>query len=393
LLSVFKLPNLEVAEDIVQNTFLAALKSWSVKGMPEEPVAWLFKVCKNKAINELKRRQKNGSLSFLPNQEHPSYFQLEQAFLPDEIRDNQLRLLFATCHPNFSPKSQLILTLKILAGFRVEEIAKGLGMKTEAVKKNLARTKSQIRKSNMQLHVPFRMQSRERLNTIHQFLYLLFNEGYRASSGEREVKAELCLEAMRLTRSLLEEKKIINSDTSALFSLMLFHAARFDSRFDAAGEIIDLKQQDRSRWDPELIQEGIRYFNQSNRGKAWSKFHFEAAIASLHCLAPSFAETNWPAVVKLYDGMLQVNNSCFVYFNRTIALFYAGKPRLALSELLGLKGLEENPLYYTALAEMYAQLKKKEEALTNFLKALGKSSLSGEQKYLKKKIKELQEHS
>jgi RNA polymerase sigma factor (sigma-70 family) len=393
LLSVFKLPNLEMAEDIVQNTFLAALKSWSVKGMPEKPVAWLFKVCKNKAINELKQKQKSGNLTLLPNQEHPIYFQLEQAFLPDEIRDNQLRLLFATCHPDFSPKSQLILTLKILAGFRVEEIAKGLGMKTEAVKKNLARTKSQIRESNMQLHVPFRMQSRERLNTIHQFLYLLFNEGYRASSGEREVKVELCLEAMRLTRSLLEEKKIINSDTSALFSLMLFNAARFPARTGATGEIIDLKQQDRSRWDRDLIQQDIRYFNQSKKGNSWSTYHFEAAIASFHCLSPRFEETNWAAIVKLYDGLLTTNNSCFVYFNRTIAFFYAAQPLLALSELKTLKGLEENPLYYMALAEMYAHLEKKEEAITNFFKALAKSSLSAEQQYLKKKIKELQENS
>lgn len=319
-------------------------------------------------------------------------FQLEQAFLPNEIRDNQLRLLFALCHPAFPPKSQLILTLKILAGFRVEEIARALGMNAEAVKKNLSRTKGQIRENNMQLHVPFRMQSVDRLAIVHQVLYLLFNEGYRASAGERVIKAELCLEAMRMTRALLDEETISNSDTAALFSLMLFHAARFNSRTDAAGEIIDLQQQDRSCWDLTLIQKGIRYFNLAKKGKAWSGYHFEAAIASIHCLAPGFSETNWPAIVKLYDGLLEINNSRFVAFNKIIALFYAGESEQALMELLDLKGLEENALYYIALAEIYEQLGQKENALRNFQSGLGRSSLSGEKNYLKRKIKDLQQN-
>lgn len=360
--------------------------------MPEEPVAWLFTVCKNKTINELKRKQHPSSLEFSSSRSEAKVHQLEQAFLPNEIRDNQLRLLFAFCHPAFPPKSQLILTLKVLAGFRVEEIARGLGMNAEAVKKNLSRTKGQIRENNMQLHVPFRMQSVERLAMVHQVLYLMFNEGYRASSGERMIKTELCLEAMRMTRALLDEEKTSNSDTRALFSLMLFHAARFNARTAAAGEILDLKQQDRSCWDPDLIQQGIHYFNLAKKKKAWSGYHFEAAIASIHCLTPCFRDINWPAIVKLYDGLLKINSSCFVAFNRAIALFYAGEPVQALTELRGLRGLEGNPLYYIALAEIYEHLEKKEDALHCFHKALALSSLLVEQKYLEKKIRALQKH-
>ncbi len=391
LVSYFRLSNLQLAEDIVQETFVAALKNWSAKGIPTDPQAWLFKVCKNKALNVLDReRTKNKASSVLVRLEDANH-QLDQSFLPSEIKDNQLRLLFAACHPHFSAKARIILTLKILAGFKVEEIAKGLVMQPGAVRKTLLRTKQTITELNMPLKVPFILQSRERLNSVHQVLYLTFNEGYRASFGDQVIREELCLQGMQLVKALLEEENIMTQDTQALFSLMLFNVSRFHARLDDNGEPIELELQDRSLWDQDLILQGIKYFNAAKSASPWSNYHYEAAIASLHCTAPSFKETPWDSIVKLYDGLLQINASPFVCLNRNLALFYSGCRHDALRQVESIRGLENNYNYLAALAKMNHSLGNRQVALDHYLDAFNLATVNGEKRFLAKKIQQLRD--
>ncbi len=390
LVSFFRLSEIEWAEDIVQDTFYGALDNWSKKGLPRDSVSWLFKVCKNKTINALRRK----GTYYAPWRD--THFPLEdrtkldQIFLPGEIKDNQLRLLFATCHPSLSPKSQIILTLKTSIGFQVHEIARALDMKLEAVKKNLTRTKQQIRLQNLPLRVPYALHSRERLNSVHRVLYLIFNEGYSASSGKVLIRKELCLEAIRLLRELLEEKQIFNADTQALYALMLFNIARFDTRTDTCGIPIELEYQERSRWDGKLIRSGIKHFNAARKGEPWSTYHLQAAISSLHCTADSFQNTQWKIILGLYDRLLVLNPAPIVQMNRGIALFYSGKTEEALDIIKKLEGLEHHHLYFATLAKMNLLLNRREEALDHYLDALSRTKVEAEKEFLQRKILGLQ---
>ena len=386
LLTYFEFAHLQLAEDIVQEAFVSAFKDWSKKGMPDDPAAWLYKVCKNKALNEQGRRRVQQQWLKIATDTGSGINDLENIFLQEEIKHSQLRLLFATCHPSLSAKSQVILTLKVLYGLRVEEIAKGLGMNPEAVKKNVSRSKQQIRSNNILLRVPFRLESKERLGAVHQVLYLIFNEGYYASFGKDMIRREVCLQALQLVRALIEEDKISSHDTHALFALMLFNIARFDARENKSREPIELERQDRSLWDKDLIQQGIRHFNISKNALKWSRYHFEAGIASLHCTAPCFASTNWLAILKLYDLLLQLQDSPFVRMNRSIALYYSGKAKQALESLEQIKGMEENPLYLITLGEINSALGNRKKALECFMAALARTTHEAEKKTINKKI-------
>ena len=247
LVSYFGLQNLAQAEDIVQETFVSAFRNWEKQGIPDNPLAWLYKVCKNKVINELNKKTHQTELNYFQlNSKDTVSYHIDQLFLDTEIKDNQLRLLFACCHPVLSQKAQIILTLKSLAGFKVDEIARGMMMNEEAVAKMLVRTRKILKDNNIQLKVPFLLQSVPRLDAVHKTLYLIFNEGYSASSGNEFIRKDLCLEALKLCKSLLNVPEISNSETQALFSLMVFNIARFDARIGSKGEMIELELQDRN---------------------------------------------------------------------------------------------------------------------------------------------------
>ncbi|NHF58159.1 sigma-70 family RNA polymerase sigma factor [Flavobacteriaceae bacterium TP-CH-4] len=389
LVSFFQLSKISLAEDIVQDTFYTAIGQWHEKGLPTNPKAWLFRVCKNKTINALRRKDAQYP-TFRDNYtEQTDKAKIAQLFLPHQIRDSRLRLLFATCHPNLSPKSQIILTLKTSIGFRMNEIAKALDMKTEAVKKSLTRAKRQLREQKLPLNVPFVLQSRERLNSVHRVLYLLFNEGYSASNGASLIRRELCLEATRLLKALLGEPHISNADTQALYALMLFNIARFDSRVDQYGIPVELESQDRSQWDQEIIRSGIVHFNEARKATTWSSYHLEAGIASLHCSAASFQDTRWDAVLGLYNRLLQLNSGAHIQLNRSIALFYSGNRGKAIDEVEKLKGMEHHHLYFATLAKMYALMGEEKKAIDYYLDALSLTQLEVARTFIQDKIRML----
>jgi len=404
LVSFFRLLHIQLAEDVVQDTFETALQNWSKNGLPKDATAWLFKVCKNKTLNLLKqkRTQNYTDTDQLPE---ANTYQLDQAFLHSEIRDNRLRLLFAASHPDFSRKSSVILILKTLMGFKVPEIAKGLGMQEEAVKKSLTRTKKQIKTAQLPLKVPFIFQSQTRLHTVHEVLYLVFNEGYSASSGDHIIKKELCLEAIRLLKAILDEQKIHTSETQALLALMLFNSARFDSRINEEGIPIALEQQNRTLWDDVLIGQGIVLFNSIRKHPDWSAYHYEAAIASLHCTARHFKKTPWTAISGLYTKLAEIQPSSIILLNGYIAQFYATttapENAFAKSELQdkqwqivqvieALPGLSKNHLYWATLGKFYGELGDYTQGINHYLDAISYTKVAAERTFLKRQITVLQ---
>ncbi|MBT1703837.1 RNA polymerase sigma factor [Chryseosolibacter indicus] len=390
LASYFGLTNLAMAEDIVQETFITAFEQWQLKGLPEKPDAWLFKVCKNKAINAIakKQTQLSGDMSF-PDKGKTDY-QFDQLFLDHEIKDNQLRLLFACCNHSLSPKAQVVLILKHICGLRIEEIARALAMTDEAVMKMCARSRQTLIAEKVTMHVPFLLRSHEKLHTVHLAIYLLFNEGYQATNGNEAIRKELCIEALRLIKTILDISEIKTNDTYALMALMCFHTARFESRI-SNNEFIDLENQDRSLWDKDLIRLASYYLKQII-GSTPTRFILEAAIAALHCNADAFSVTNWAAIKELYDQLLKIQPSPFVDVNRATAIFFSEGPAKALT------ALEQSPhrswyknyyMYYALLAKIYKSKGENALAIENYERAMSLASLEQEKKYLQNQVTKL----
>lgn len=390
LASYFGLANLALAEDLVQETFITAYKHWSLKGIPDKPDAWLFRVCKNKALNAIAKKQAHAAGEVNPPEEAKADYHLEQLFLDHEIKDSQLRLLFACCHHHLSPKAQVVLILKNICGLKVDEIARALAMTTEAVTKMCTRSRQTLTEQKATLHVPFLLQSHQRLNTVHTAIYLLFNEGYQATTGNEAIRKDLCLEAIRLAKTLVDIPEIRTTDTYALLALLYFHVARFDAR-TANGELIDLENQDREKWDRELIALGTTYFKKVI-GAPPSRFILEAAIASTHCTADTFANTNWNVVKGLYSHLQKLQSSPFVDLNYATATFYSDGPDAALSILQQsphIIWIRKHYLYYTLLGKIFKSQNNRSLAIEHYNKARSLTNLESERKYLQKQIDQL----
>jgi len=316
---------LETIEDIVQDSFAAAMTGWTADTLPANPAGWVFTVCRNKAINKLKGEKNR-------------WLQLDEEMDKEENEggnaDLPVKLLFACAHPDLSPKIQVVITLKYVANLRVDAIAGALGMTADAVEKMLFRVRKKIREEGILLTDPDPSLGASRLPTVHKIIYLIFNEGYKPSSGDEAVNEDLCEEALLLAKELIDHR-LGDTDTAALYALMLFNAARFRSRTGASGELLDLDQQDRSLWDQPMIALACDFFRDAREG-AMSPYHYEAAIAWLHCTAPSFAATDWATIGDLYLRMLRMNPNPFVELNYAIALYFAGKKSKAFELMNGL---------------------------------------------------------
>src|SRR5579859_4729407 len=245
----------ETAEDIVQDSFSSALTDWRQKGIPENTAGWIYKVCRNKALNKIKKDKPAREMR--QESTHETYQEaaqgsVETGYSESVVDDQQLRLLFACAHPDLSPKTQVVLTLKYVVNLRVEAIAKILGMTIDGVDKLLVRARQKIKDEKIILEEPHPQALKQRLSIVHKIIYLTFNEGYKSSGGKEILREELCEEALILTKALLDSN-LGNKETEALYALMLFNCARFKSRFAASGELLDLENQDRSLWNRDLI--------------------------------------------------------------------------------------------------------------------------------------------
>jgi RNA polymerase sigma factor (sigma-70 family) len=325
--------DLKSAEDLVQDAFSLALTAWNNNDIPSNPTGWIYTVCKNKALNQL---IKNKRKSTLPENKDLKYY--DQHYNESVFEDHQLRLLFACAYPNFSPKVQLIITLKYVVNLKIESIAKIFGMSIDGIDKLLSRARHKIKEENILLLEPDPENSKMRIPIVLKIIYLIFNEGYKASSGKDILKKELCEEALLLIKSLWESK-YGNKETAALYALMLFNASRLESRFGYSGELLDLETQDRKKWHQEMIRLGCKFLKKSGGGDI-SPYHYEASIAFLHCSAKSFAQTDWLSISKLYEKLLALNANPFVDLNYAISLYYSGKKEKGFHIL---KVLQQNP--------------------------------------------------
>lgn len=367
--------DLEMAEDLVQDAFYSALSTWKNNGIPDNPAGWVYKVCRNNAINALKRKK-----SF----RNPFEGDLAADGLPERddgiFHDQKMQLLFACAHPRLSSKTQVVITLKYVANLRVESISQALGMTIDGIDKILSRAKHRIKMESLFLKEPSPSQLKTRLPVVHKIIYLIFNEGHRIS-GFRQ---ELCEESLIMTKSLLDNR-ISNDNTAALYALLLFNAARLGARSTITGELYDLEEQDRTLWNVDLIDLGSHYLRRS-KPENISSYHYEAAISYLHCSAKSFADTDWSTITQIYAQLLRDNPNPFVELNYAIALYYDHRSKEAFRVLHGLQStfLEEYYLLHAALGKLYLLEGFTDKSELHLEKALRLSKFRAEKDFVQK---------
>jgi RNA polymerase sigma factor (sigma-70 family) len=384
------LQNIETAQDIVQDTLLQAMNTWGYNTLPDKPAAWLYRVAKNKAIDFIRREKKFRDITpqyaYLLDSEWTLPATVQQLFLDTEIQDSQLRMMFACCHPSITPESQVALTLKILCGLSVNEIAQAFLTSADTISKRIYRAKEKINAEKIELDVPSGPDLPMRLDAVLTSLYLLFNEGYNSSHPDDLIREDLCQEAMRLCMLLTEHPLTDYPRVKALLSLMCFQSSRLAARLDDNRNIILLKYQDRSKWYRPLIQKGFDYLDASAEPFESSPYLLEAAIASQHAAAPSFEKTDWKSIYHLYEMLYQLQPNPVVALNKAIASAYAISKPAALDALLQIKGLENHHLYHASLGEIYFELAEKMIAKEYFEKAFRLTDSHTEKQLLLKKI-------
>jgi RNA polymerase sigma-70 factor (ECF subfamily) len=367
---------LELCEDAAQTALLQATQAWS-STLPDDPGAWLYRVAHNHVLSELRREKRDER--YLA-EVHVDYAQ-------QEVQDDVLRLLFVCADPAIAPESQLVLALKTLCGFSTAEIALRLFQSEEAVHKRLQRGRARLRE-----HAEIQSIDPARVHAVLHVLYLLFNEGYSSAQPDRVIRRELCDEALRLALILRDDPAGAIPETEALVALMCFHAARFDARVDGMGGLLLLEEQDRSRWDRALVERGVQHLARSARGDAPSRYHVEAGIAAEHCLAPSFAQTNWEEIVRLYDVLERIAPSPLAVLNRAIAL---AEWKGADAGLAAIEAIDAPPwlvgyyLWDATLGELHRRRGDHERALAHTERALAAAPTNPEKALLERRLRSI----
>ena len=376
--------HLDVAEDLASDTFAAALETWPYRGIPANPTAWLYAVARNKALNYLRRNRHFTREVADQLKKDPDDFQESEIDLSEgNIRDSQLQMLFAVCHPAISVPAQVGLALRILCGFGIDEIATAFLTNKETVNKRLFRARETLRREQVAIEFPGEGEIESRLESVLTTLYLLFSEGYYSESREPVIREDLCAEAMRLTALLLEAGPANSPEANALFALMSFQASRLGARQNDSGELILYQDQDESLWDTALIAQGARYLNLASRGGCLSRYHLEAGIAYWHTIKEDTRE-KWENILYLYNLLLQVAYSPVAALNRTYAFskIYGKEAAIREAERLKLSG---NPYYFTLLGELHSGLDD-EKARMHFEKALELARTEADRRVIQQRL-------
>jgi RNA polymerase sigma factor (sigma-70 family) len=395
LTGIFGIDRLQLAEDVVQEALVRALQTWPYYGIPKNPAAWITQTAKNLALDLLRRekvfRDKQTEIAASVERWSGEVADDSPSF-DTEIKDNRLRLIFACCHPLIPQEAQTALALKTLCGFSAGEIAKAFLTTEAAIAKRLTRTRQKIRELQIPFEIPSGTEFSVRLNGVQQTVYLLFNEGYKASSGENLVKEELCFEAIRLATLLAEHPLANQPRTHALVALMLLNAARLPARVDTEGNILRLKEQERSKWRWPMIDRGMIHLGQAAAGDELTEYHLQAGIAACHCTAVDYESTDWSRILSLYDQWVTINNSPVVALNRAVAFAQMNGPKAGIEAVKAIRNrgeLDSYYLLYAVLGEFAAQLDDVEAATAHFTKALQLTDLKSEQIFLSNKIRSL----
>jgi RNA polymerase sigma-70 factor (ECF subfamily) len=392
---LFGLENLDLAEEVVQEALVQALEQWPFHGIPDNPRGWLFRVARNKAIDLLRRQ------SALRRKERDLEQQLRRRQQADDDRDpleeadqedEQLAMIFACCHPELPPEVRVALTLKAVSGFSVAEIARAFLADETTIAQRLVRAKRRIREMNITLALPAPAELLPRLASVLQVLYLLFNEGYVAHGGAALVCEELCGEAIRLAQLLTARPETALPRVHALLALFYLQAARLPTRVDGEGNLLLLEEQDRTQWDQELLHRGLRQLENSAQGDDLSEYHLQAGIAAVHATSASFADTDWPYLLALYDQLLAVARSPVVALNRAIALSMVEGPEAALRSIEPLStdpALKNYYLLPAVQADFQRRLGRHPEAAACYRQALTCPCTEPERRFLLNRLRSI----
>jgi RNA polymerase sigma-70 factor (ECF subfamily) len=391
LTRIFGVENLTLAEDVVQEALSRALQTWPFYGVPENPAAWIMRASRNLALDVVRRqkvfREKEAEIVHL--MDRPQTAPDAAIFSDQEIADDRLRMMFVCCHPVVPAEAQIALALKTLCGFSISEISRAFLTTDAAIAKRLTRAKQQIRDARIAFEIPAGEDLSRRLDVVLQSLYLLFNEGYKASSGEKLVREEICEEAIRLTSLLAQHPAGNRPMTHALLALMLLNSARIPSRVDTDGNLLRLQDQDRSLWDRSMIARGMMHLAHSAEGNEITEYHIQAGIAACHCEAPNYDSTNWRQILALYDRLIQFDNSPVVALNRAVAVANVHGPKAGLEAVAAIENrdkLESYYLLYAVLGEFEAQMNDPLAAAGYFRKSLKLAEMKSEQAFLSKRL-------
>ncbi|MBG6235311.1 RNA polymerase sigma-70 factor (ECF subfamily) [Pedobacter sp. CAN_A7] len=384
----FGIHHIEVAQDIVSDTFLSATEIWRQKGLPDNPSAWLYTVASNKTKNYLKRE------SLFEQKLTPQIRYLESAQAAEReidlseknITDSQLAMIFTVCNPCNPRASQVALALHLLCGFSIAEIAEAYLTNKDVIYKRVSRAKQKLREENIKIEQPAPGDITPRLENVLTTIYLLFSEGYYSTLENANLRKDLCTEAMRLCHLLTEQELTNQPAVNALMSLMCFHASRFDARQNNEGEVVLYGDQDETLWNQELIIKGTYFLAHSAEGTVMSKYHLEAGIAYWHTQKEDTIE-KWNNILNYYNDLFMLENSPIVALNRTYALSKVKGKKVAIIEAEKLK-LLDNHFYYSLLGELYTGLDD-HQALRHFERALHLSRSDADQLQIKKHIEKL----
>jgi RNA polymerase sigma-70 factor (ECF subfamily) len=390
---------LNLVEDVVQDALLRAARTWPYRGVPPQPTAWLITTARNRA-HDLCRRDQNwqrneasliAHLESLDNRASVT----DHAVFDEEIRDATLRMMFVCCDPGLPPASQIALILKTLAGFGENEIAAAFLLPRATIAKRLVRARRHLREHIPSFDLPPADQMAARTQSVQHALYLLFNEGYRSSTGDQVIRADLCAEARRLLAELQRAPGSDTPATAALAALMCFHAARLDARVDLDGHPLLLAEQDRTTWNATLITNGLRHLRASGTGDQLTRYHCEAGIAACHCLAPDYARTDWPRIISLYQKLQAIAPSPLITLNHAIALIEHGDHPAAeklMTEHLDPAAME-NDHHYHAVQGHLLQDRDPIAARVALQRALELATLPSERRILTARLARLDSHA
>jgi len=385
---LFGLQHIEIAEDIVSETFLQATETWGIKGIPQNPTAWLYAVAKQKTLYHF-RRNKILDKKIIPElkitQQKTNQIE-EPDFSMDNIKDSELQMMFAVCNPSIASEAQIALALRILCGFGIDEIAEAFLSNKETINKRLFRAKEKLRTEKVKMELPSENEIANRLDNVLHIIYLLFNEGYYSKTQNEILRKNLCLEALRLCVMLTEYERTNLPKTNALVALMCFHASRFSARETNENSSVLYEEQNEELWDTALIKQGMHFLILSARGEELSSYHLEARIAYWHCMKDDTKE-KWKDILQLYNLLLQINYSPSVALNRTYALYKARGKKEALIEAEKLQ-LTSNHFYFVLLAELYKDIDNG-KAKFNFQKAYDLAKTQTEKQVIREKIDNL----
>ncbi len=387
--------NLQLAEDTVQDTLLKAFNTWKINGLPQNPSAWLFTVARNKVIDVLRQQKKQNEISKnltpLLQSEYSLVPTVQELVNTNTINDDQLRMMFVCCHPALSTEAQVSLILKTLCGFSVTEIAKAFVTGYDTIEKRLTRARQSFRENNVQFELPSAPDLDNRLDNVLLAIYLLFNEGYNSTQHEDLIRKDLMQEAMQLCELICRSSAVNHSKANALMALICFTASRSEARLDAEGNILLLKQQDRSKWNVSLIEKGIHCLESSAADEQVSKYHLEAGIAYEHAIAESYPQTNWKNILQCYDLLIKLYPSPIIELNRAIVISELYGPAEAIKAIENISQLATLKKYYllpATLGELYVQIKNHQKANQYFAQAMELTRSAAEKKLLQQKMKD-----